>query len=82
MSENNLTETRPLTEIWKSLSVNEQEDLRYALLMSKVAKTRQAIFYWVTGQRVPSNDVIKERIAQVVSKKIGKKATSHTLFPR
>ena len=81
MSENNLTETRPFTEIWKTMTLSEREELKYALLVAKVAKTRQAIFYWGTGQRTPSNDVVKDRIAQVVSRKLGKKATSKTLFP-
>ena len=76
-----LTDTRTLPEIWKSLNAQEQEDLRTALIMARTAKSRQAIHYWVKGQRKPANDLTKERIAIVVSRIIKKKTYGRTLFP-
>lgn len=76
-----MIETRTFTEIWKSLTAQEREDLQYSLMVAKVAKTRQAIFYWGTGQRTPGNVLVREKIALVISRKTGKKCTANTLFP-
>ena len=75
------TDTRTLPEIWKSLTDIEKENLRMALILAKTAKSRQAIHYWVTGQRKPANDLTKDRIAIVVSRVIKKKTYGKTLFP-
>ena len=76
-----LKDTRTLPEIWESLNAQEKEDLKTALIMAKTAKSRQAIHYWVNGQRKPANDLTKERIAIVVSRIIKKKTYGKTLFP-
>lgn len=74
-------DTRTLPEIWKSLNAQEQEDIRIGLIMARTAKSRQAIHYWCTGQRRPSSDLVKERVAIVVSRIIKKKTYGKTLFP-
>lgn len=81
MCKENLIDTRTLPEIWQTLSAQEQEDLRMGLILAKTAKSRQAIHYWVTGQRKPANDLTKDRIAIVVSRVIKKKTYGKTLFP-
>ena len=81
MYEEKETDARTLPEIWKSLNPQEQEDLRMGLIMAKTARTRQAIHYWCTGQRKPSSDLVKDRIALVVSRIIKKKTYGRTLFP-
>ena len=75
------TDTRTLPEIWKTLNAQEQEDLRMGLIMAKTAKSRQAIHYWVNGQRKPQSDLVRDRGALVVSRVIGKKCYGRTLFP-
>lgn len=81
MYEEKSIDTRSLGEIWLSLSAQEKEDLRFALISAKTAKTRQAIHLWVTGKRNPGSEVLKDKVAQIVSKQIGKKVISRTLFP-
>ena len=75
------TDTRTLPEIWKELSKQEQEDIREGIIASKAAKTRNAIYYWCTGQRRPQSDLVRDRVAIVVSRVIGKKCYGKTLFP-
>ncbi len=77
----NQTDTRTLPEIWKTLTPQQQEDLKSALIMAKAAKSRQAIYYWATGQRRPQSEIVRDRIAVVVSRIIGAKTHGKTLFP-
>lgn len=74
-------DSRTLPEIWKGLNKQEQEDIREGIIASKAAKTRNAIYYWCTGQRKPQSDLVRDRVALVVSRVIGKKCYGKTLFP-
>lgn len=78
--ENILTNTRSLPEIWATLTEAERDDLCIKIYQRKCCKTRQAIHYWVTGQRRPS-PMAQEAIASIVSKAVGAKCYPHTLFP-
>lgn len=74
------TNTKSFPEIWATLSEDEKDELRLKFYQRKCCKTRQAISYWVTGQRRPS-PLVRETIAGIVSKSIGAKCYAHTLFP-
>ena len=79
--ENNTTNTKSFPEIWATLSEREKDDLCLKLYQKKCCKSRQAIRYWGSGSRKPSSELVRNAIAEVVSKAIGAKCFSHTLFP-
>lgn len=74
-------DARDLPTIWAGLSAGEQEELYYALLTAKCAKTRQAIWNWMNGKRRPTSPIVRDEVARRVSKVIGARCVSATLFP-
>lgn len=79
--EKNEIDARPLTEIWQAMTPQQKEDLRLRLLITKAAKSRQAIYFWAVGKRQPKCDIVKDTIAREVSKIIQHKVLGRTLFP-
>ena len=79
--ENITTNTKSFPEIWATLSETEKDDLCIKLYQRKCCKSRQAIRYWGAGARKPSNQIVRNAIAEVVSKQLGAKCYAHTLFP-
>lgn len=78
---NNSTNTKTFPEIWKTLNSDERDALTIKFYQKKCCKTRQAVFYWATGQRVPASPLVRDVVADLVSKAIGEKVYARTLFP-
>lgn len=74
-------DARTFPEIWKSLSQNEQSDLRYTLML-KMKVTRQTIENWSKKGVMPIYQGAKEEVSRIVSSKLGIKTSWQTLFPR
>ncbi len=74
-------DTRTFSEIWKSLTRTEQENLKNALLVKGCTTTRQTINNWANDKKRPSLLPVKKAVAQVVSKVIGSRVSGETLFP-
>ena len=80
-NENILTNTKSFPEIWQTLSSDEKDNLCILIFQRKCCKSRQAIRQWGAGNRTPRNPIVRDAIAIAVSKAIGQKCYSHTLFP-
>lgn len=78
--ENSTTDARTFPEIWKSLTQYEQRNLR-ADIVHATKCTTVTIYRWQTGENTPSSQPAKDKVAQVVSKFLGRKCFAHTLFP-
>ena len=78
----NSTDTRSFPEIWATLSKDERDDLSLKFFQKKCCLSRQAVFYWGSGERIPGSPLVRETIAQIVSKTLGTKVYPQTLFPR
>lgn len=81
ISENNSTDTRSLPQIWATLSTEEREDLILRIYNAKACKTRQTIRNWASGRIAPDNQLIRDTVANCVSKITGTRVFSATLFP-
>ena len=79
--ENISTNTKSFPEIWATLTGDERDALAIKFYQKKCCKTRQAVFYWATGQRVPATPLVRDVVAELVSKAIGEKVYANTLFP-
>lgn len=82
MSENFSIDTRSFPEIWAALSKDERDELSLKLFQNKCCRSRQAIHYWGKGEKSPLNPLVRETVAKVVTKQIGAKVLTQTLFPR
>ena len=76
-----LTNTKTFPEIWSTLTSSEQDDLCIKFYQRKCCKSRQAIYLWSKGQRKPTNPMVRDAIAAIVSKVVGAKCFPDTLFP-
>lgn len=76
-----LTNTRTFPEIWGALTGTQRDDLCIKLFQRKCAKSRQGIIYWGKGQRKPANPLVRDAVADVVSKFLGERCLAATLFP-
>ena len=79
--ENNPIDTRSFPEIFNHLTKSQQQDLTIRLYNAKACTVRQTIFKWAHGT-IPGNGAVRDTVAKVVSKFIGTKTPSDTLFPR
>lgn len=79
--ENIAVDARTFPEIWESLNTDEQSNLRADLLGSKCCTTRQCIHYWAKGEKSPNMPIVRNAVAKVVGKFLGKKVFAATLFP-
>lgn len=77
----NQTDARTFPQIWASLTKYQRDDLSYSLLTAKCTKTRQTIWNWGSGRTMPNIPLVKEKVAQCVSRVIGLKTYGNTLFP-
>ena len=78
----NSTDARSFPQIWATLSKDERDDLSLMFFQKKCCLTRQAVHYWGKGEKSPRNPLVRDTVAQIVSKKLGVKVYPQTLFPR
>ena len=77
----NQTDARTFSEIWKSLTEEEREDIAVAVYSSRCCLSRQCLWNWGNGVRRPQGYPVREKLAQIVSKRLNIKVTAKTLFP-
>lgn len=69
VNEKKRIDTRSFPEIWKSLNADpEQSELRHQLIANRCCATPQTIWNWATGNTKPSEVLVRQKIAEVVSK--------------
>ena len=76
------TDTRTFGQIWATLSSSQRDDLSIEIYKSRLCQTRQTINNWVNGRSRPAVPLIKDRLAQLVSRTIGSRVIGDTLFPQ
>ena len=68
-NEKKVIDTRTFPEIWKSLNADyEQAELRRSLIGSRCCSTSQTIWNWANGNTQPTEPLVLQKIAEVVSK--------------
>lgn len=80
ISENKTTDTRTLPQIWENLSKDEQEDLILRIYNAKCCKSRQTVRNWMSGRVFPGSPLVRDAVANCVSKITGTRVHSTTLF--
>jgi len=80
--EKSTTNTKTFPQIWETLTPGEKDDLCIKFYQRKCAKSRQGVWFWAKGMRKPQNPLVRDTIADIVSKFIGEKCFADTLFPR
>lgn len=80
-NENVLTNTKSFQEIWATLNMDEKDDLCLKLFQKRCCKSRQAIRHWGAGARQPQSPLVRDAIADVMTKFTGSRCFAHTLFP-
>ena len=81
ISELKSTDTRSLPQIWATLTSDEREDLVLRIYNAKACKTRQTVRNWASGRITPGSPLVREAVANCVSKITGTRVLSSTLFP-
>jgi hypothetical protein len=76
-----MTNTRTFPEIWAVLSKDERDDLSDRLFRRKCCRTRQTVWNWGNGIKRPATPLVRDAVADVVSKMTGEKHNAVTLFP-
>lgn len=81
ISEIKTTDTRTFPQIWATLTADEREDLILRIYNSKACKTRQTVRNWAAGRVVPDSPLVKDTVANCVSKVTGTRVLGGVLFP-
>lgn len=89
VNEKKVIDTRSFPEIWKSLSADyEQPELRHSLIVNRCCSTPQTIWNWANGNTQPTEPLVLQKIAEVVSKFLSARSSKgpievkyQTLFP-
>lgn len=79
-SNNISTNTKSFQEIWATLSTAERDELSIKFFQKKCCKTRQTVWNWGAGATTP-HPLVRDAVCALVSKAIGQKCFSNTLFP-
>lgn len=72
-------DTRTFPEIYSSLNKLQQKELRNKIIR-KTGVSRQTVWYWATGDRIPQNEGIRNLVAECIKKIAGVKVPQHILF--
>lgn len=80
ISENKTTDTRTLPQIWATLTSDEQEELILRIYNAKCCKSRQTVRNWMSGRIIPGSPLVRDAVANCVSKITGTRVLSGTLF--
>ncbi len=88
-NEKKVIDTRTFPEIWRSLNSDyEQAELRRSLIQSRCCSTSQTIWNWANGNTRPTEILVRQKIAEVVSKFLTSQSANgvievkhQTLFP-
>lgn len=74
-------DARSFPQIWAALNSDERDDLTNSFFQAKCCLSRQAVFYWASGQKKPRNRLVRDTVSKIVGKAIGAKVIPATLFP-
>ncbi len=74
-------DTRTLTEIWKTLTPDQQTECQ-SEIVSKVGITTMALYWWRTGRYSPNNPLVRKTVAGIVRKYTNTNVKPEYLFPR
>lgn len=78
--ENSTTDARTFPQIWETLNRAERRTLKVELVKA-MSCTTNAVWFWSNGTYSPNSKLDRDKVAQVVSKFLGRKCFAHTLFP-
>ena len=81
INENYSTNTKTFPEIWAGLSEEEKDALCLKLYQRKCVRSRQGVWYWANGKRRPATPLVRDIVAEIVSKVVGEKCYARYLFP-
>lgn len=73
------TETSTFPEIYNSLNKLQQKELT-GEIMHKLGVSRQAVWYWAKGKKIPQLSGAREIVSNCVKKIVGIKVPQHILF--
>ena len=74
-------DTRTFAQIWANLTQTERDDLTLRLYNAKCCKNRQTIWKWGNDKCSPREPLVREGVCKTVSKFLGAKLSTQTLFP-
>ncbi len=72
-------DTRTFPEIWETLSVAEQTELRYELTRNGDC-SRTTVYYWSKGV-IPASIALRKKVADKMRRLLGLSVSHITLFP-
>lgn len=78
--ENSSTDARTFPEVWETLTRAERRTLKVELVKA-MGCTTNAVWFWSKGTYSPNSKLDRDKVAQVVSKFLGRRCFAHTLFP-
>jgi hypothetical protein len=67
--------------IWAGLTEGQQYSISTALIQEGCCTTRQTVWNWANGKTQPSTNDTRIHVARIVSKVVGSRVISKTLFP-
>lgn len=73
--------TESFPKIWAGLTEEQRYSLGGMLIHEKCCTTRQTVWNWANNKTQPTSEDVKTHVAKVVSKVVGSRVLSHTLFP-
>lgn len=74
-----MIDARTFPEIYNSLNKLQQKELSDEII-HKTGVSRQSVWYWAKGDRIPQYSGVRNLVADCVRKIVGVKVPQHILF--